>query len=290
MIHKSQKKQTDTLRHQVFLIALAAAVMLYGSFLLAQLLILRPLSVMPDSGWKQLCSAYLPFLPVFLSVNLFTRFAEPEIFTSFAPSKKNGMQGNTGRAAIMGLVAGTGLNLCCAVVPAVHGDYSLAYNGLYPLFMVLAFTAVLLQSAAEELLFRGYVMGALRERYGPVFAVLVNPLLFMLAHTANSGVTPVSLLTAYVFGFCLSILLYSLDSIWFVILAHAGWNFTQNLLLGLPNSGLVVSQSVFRLNPGAVSGLWYDTAFGLEGSITPIFLWPLLTFVIVLLRIRKSKQ
>ena len=289
MIHNSQKKQTDTLNHQVFFVALAAAVMLYGSFFLAQLLIIRPLSAMPDSVWKQLGSAYLPFLPMFLSVIIYTRFAEPEIFTCFAPSKNNGMQGNTGRAAIWGLIAGTGLNLCCAVVPAVHGDYSLSYNGLHLLFFVFAFVAVLLQSAAEELLFRGYVMGVLQERYGFVFAVLVNPLLFMLAHTANNGITPASLLTAYAFGFCLSILLYSLDSIWFVIFAHAGWNFTQNLLLGLPNSGLTVSQSAFRLNPGAVSSLWYDISFGLEGSITPIFLWPLLTSIIVLLRIRKSR-
>lgn len=288
MIRKKQKNQTDLPCHQVFFVAIAAAVMLHGSFLLAQLLIIRPLSGLPDNKWKQLGAAYLPFLPVLLSVIGFTRFAEPEIFTGFSSSAKNGMRGNNAGTALWGLVAGIGLNLCCAVVPIVHGDYSLVYSGFHLLFLIAAFAAVLLQSAAEELLFRGYVMGALRERYGPVFAVLVNPLLFMLAHTANDGVTPVSLLTAYVFGFCLSILMYSSGSIWFVILAHTGWNYTQNLLLGLPNSGLIVSQSVFRLNPGAVSSLWYDTAFGLEGGITPIILWPLLTIIILLLTRRKS--
>ena len=132
-------------------------------------------------------------------------------------------------------------------------------------------------------------MGALQERYGLAFAVLVNTLLFMLAHSSNSGVSPVSLLTSYTVGFCLSILLNSLNSIWFVIAAHAGWNYTQNILLGLPNSGLVPSQSLFRLNSGAVSSLWYDTVFGLEGGIAPILFWPVLTAVIILFLCRSRK-
>ena len=180
------------------------------------------------------------------------------------------------------------MNFLCAFAAMLHGDFMLAFAGFDPLFLAVSLVCVFLQSAAEEILFRGYVLGALRERYGLAFAVLVNPLLFMLAHVANTGITPASLLTAYVFGFCLSILVSSLNSIWFAVLVHTGWNYMQNLLLGLPNSGLLLPRTLFRLNPGAVSSLWYDTEFGLEGGIAPVFLWPLLTALILLMRRKRN--
>ena len=287
MIRKPQEQQENMLLHQVFFVALAAFVLLQGSFLIARVLIVNPVSRFADSGWKQLAVAYLPFLPVLLSVGIFTRIAEPELFRGFASSGKAGMPGNTAETALWGFIAGFAAILFCSVPAILRNDFSLYCNGASPLFLIFAFMCVFLQSAAEELLFRGYVMGALRKRYGLVFAVLVNPLLFMLAHSSNIGISPVSLLTSYTIGFCLSILLCSVDSIWFVILAHTGWNYTQNILLGLPNSGLVSSQSVFRLNPDAVSSLWYDASFGQEGGIAPVFFWPMLTAVIILFRSRK---
>jgi membrane protease YdiL (CAAX protease family) len=289
MIQKHREKQMNTIRHQVFFVTFAAFVILYGSFLIGQVLIVKPLSVLDDSAWKQLVAAYLPFLPVLLSLCIFTHIAEPELFAGFASSKKNGMQGNNAKTALVGLLTGFAAILCCAGPAVLHGDFSLCCHRASPLFLIIAVAFVLLQSAAEELLFRGFVMGALQERYGLAFAVLVNPLLFMLAHSSNSGVSPVSLLTSYTVGFCLSILLNSLNSIWFAIAVHTGWNYTQNILLGLPNSGLVPSQSLFRLNSGAVSSLWYDTVFGMEGSIAPILFWPVLTAVIILLLCRSRK-
>ena len=89
----------NTIRHQVFFVTFAAFVILYGSFLIGQVLIVKPLSVLGDSAWKQLVAAYLPFLPVLLSVCVFTHIAEPELFAEFTSSGKNGMPGNNvGRA------------------------------------------------------------------------------------------------------------------------------------------------------------------------------------------------
>ena len=70
---------------------------------------------------------------------LFTRdIFGKNIAYAVAPSDKNGMQGNNAGTAIWGLVAGAGLNLCCAAVPIVHGDYSLASNGLHLFFLIAA--------------------------------------------------------------------------------------------------------------------------------------------------------
>lgn len=276
--------------HQVFVVTLAAAVLLHGSFLMARLLILCPLSVLPDSEWTQLAAAYLPFIVLGMAVCCYVRFAETELFSKLASPDREGKRGSTAYIALSGLFFGLGIAICCAAAAMVHGDFTLSFAGFEPLFLVVSFVCVFLQSTAEEILFRGYVLGALRERYGLVFALLVNPLMFMLAHAANAGVTPAALLTSYTFGFCMSVFTSSLNSVWFAVLAHAGWNYMQNLLLGLPNSGLMMPCTLFRLNPGAISSLWYDTVFGLEGGITPIILFPLLTALVLLIWRKNYKR
>ena len=53
--------------------------------------------------------------------------------------------------------------------------------------------------------------------------------------------------------------------------AHAGWNFTQSILAGLPNSGNVVPYSVLKLDAAtAQNSFFYNVAFGVEGTIPAI--------------------
>lgn len=65
---------------------------------------------------------------------------------------------------------------------------------------------------------------------------------------------------------------------------HTAWNFTQNIIFGLPNSGNVVPYSIFKLDAGsAVKNFAYDPGFGIEGTalscvvqaavVIIIFLW-----------------
>ena len=49
------------------------------------------------------------------------------------------------------------------------------------------------------------------------------------------------------------------------------WNFAQNILYGLPNSGLVSLYSVFKLDE-ASDGIFFDAAFGVEGGICSVAL------------------
>ena len=74
-------------------------------------------------------------------------------------------------------------------------------------------------------------------------------------------------MSGLVFG---AMILY-FDSIWMAMGCHTTWNFTQNILLGLPNSGSVSSYSIFVLDRNSARGSFaYDVGFGLEGSIMSI--------------------
>jgi hypothetical protein len=50
--------------------------------------------------------------------------------------------------------------------------------------------------------------------------------------------------------------------------AHTAWNFTQNIIFGLPNSGSVVPYSIFMLDAStARDSLFYNVGFGVEGTV-----------------------
>ena len=50
--------------------------------------------------------------------------------------------------------------------------------------------------------------------------------------------------------------------------AHAMWNFNQNIIFGLPNSGAVSPVSILKLDAStAVDSFAYNVGFGVEGTI-----------------------
>ena len=55
--------------------------------------------------------------------------------------------------------------------------------------------------------------------------------------------------------------------------AHTAWNFTQNIIFGLPNSGNVSPVSIFKLDAStAMDSFAYDVGFGVESTIVAITL------------------
>ncbi len=54
-------------------------------------------------------------------------------------------------------------------------------------FLVLFFLSVLVAPPVEEVFFRGFIFGGLRERWGPVLAAVASGALFGLAHIGNPG-------------------------------------------------------------------------------------------------------
>ena len=127
----------------------------------------------------------------------------------------------------------------------------------------------MIQSGAEEIVDRCYLYQKLRRRYRwPAVAVIVNALVFMSLHMSNPGVTRLGLLQVFLIGILFSLIIYYWDSLWTVIWAHTAWNFSQSIVFGLPNSGIVSKYSVFKLEAASArDGIFYNTSFGVEGSL-----------------------
>lgn len=180
------------------------------------------------------------------------------------------LKGNTLKMFGVGLAIGLGMNLLCALLAMVNGDIALTFHSFRPVSFLLIFVAVLIQSAAEELLCRVYMYQRLL-RFGckPIVAAVINASFFAIVHLGNPGVTPISVVSLFLSGMLLSAMVVYMDSPWAAMACHAGWNFCQNILLGLPNSGNVVPYSVFKLDAAAATDSFaYSVSFGLEGAMT----------------------
>ena len=163
-------------------------------------------------------------------------------------------------------------------------------GGMNVIKLLLLFIAVFIQSSAEEMVCRGFIFQRLRRGYRhPAVAIILNSLLFTSMHLFNPGASVISMTAVLVAGLLFSLMVYYMDSIWCAMAAHTAWNFTQNLILGLPNSGMVSPVSVFKLDAAtAKSSFAYSVEFGLEGSITGITVMIITGIVIIVLYHKKE--
>ena len=198
-------------------------------------------------------------------------------------------EGNNLKGAAAGALLGFGTNGFCVLMSVLMGDIKLSYQGFDPLVFFSFLAVVFIQSGAEEITDRLYLYQKLRRRYrSPLAAIIINPLIFMSMHVFNDGFTFTAGLEIVAVGIIFSVLVYYYNSLWAAITFHTFWNFTQNILFGLPNSGIVSAYSVFRLEAASAnSGLFYDTAFGVEGSIGSTAV--LLAVLAVILFINRGK-
>lgn len=177
--------------------------------------------------------------------------------------------GNNLKGLLIGLLLGFVTNGFCVLVSVLTNKIHLSFNGIDPLLIIMFFVAVFIQSSGEELTSRMYMYQKLRRRYkNPKVAIIMNMFLFMLLHTLNPGFSALAAVQLCLVAIIFSLIVYYYDSLWAAMAFHAMWNYTQNIIFGLPNSGIVSAYSIFKLEAAsATNGLFYNVNFGVEGSI-----------------------
>ena len=286
---KEPQAAKKKLKRQFFLsvIVIAFILMLVGQ-LVGLLLMDFIAGMIPNpSGAVLFLFQYLSFIGIDILVIVYCLLAEKPSYRGFFPQKQGGMRGNTLKNFAIGLLIGFLMNGACILIAWLHGDLDLSVGRFDFVYMVCALVAVCIQSGAEELLTRGYMMGALRERYNVWVGIVVNSLFFGVLHLMNPGITVVSVLEIVLIGFALSLIVYYLDSLWMCIAIHTAWNYTQNILFGLPNSGIVSEKSFLHLE-AAKGSVFYDAVFGVEGAITSVIVTALLAVCVYLYARKKN--
>ena len=177
-------------------------------------------------------------------------------------------KGNTLKMLLIGFLIGFGENAFGILCAALHSDIHLSYSGFPVIRLIAMFIVVFIQSSSEELMCRNFLYQRLRRGYkSPWVAIIGNALIFMALHLLNPGISVIPIIHLVVIAVFYSCFVYYFDSIWIPMMAHAGWNYTQNIIFGLPNSGIVSSFSIAKLETsiGQIT-FFYDPTFGVEGS------------------------
>ena len=220
-----------------------------------------------ESGFWEMCSIYLMFIGIWMVMllRMYVSRKDRPLLAVVGPKAR----GNNGKMLLIGAAVGFGLNALCVLIAWLHKDIVLYLDSFQPLALLALLVAVFIQSSAEELLCRGFLYQKLLHSYrNPAVAIIGNSLFFGILHLMNDGVTALSIVNIVVVAIFFSLIVYYTDSLWCAFMAHAMWNYTQNIIFGLPNSGIVSAFSVFKLDASrAVNSFAYNVDFGIEGTV-----------------------
>lgn len=148
------------------------------------------------------------------------------------------------------------------------GVYSISGWGDAPLWTLFLLTAVV-PGITEEIISRGILFRLTEEGLGTWIALLVSALFFGFAHITNPGATAWSSIAISVEAGLLFGLLYHVTrSLWWCLGLHAGWNYVQGAVFGIPVSGI----NVDGLFESRLQGPdWLDGGgFGAEASVLTV--------------------
>ena len=286
------RKITDNI---IIATVLSLVIMVLGSILSGIILNLTGFrtflsNYLQNDNLEMFLSSYLEFIGIWIAVLIFT--AVPKSNRPMLKSFWYNRNGNNLKGIIAGILLGFGTNGFCVLMSWLRGNIKLSFYGFEPVILLMCIVAIFIQSGAEELMDRYYLYEKLRRRYAsPLVAILVNSLVFMLLHIPNPGFTAKAGSQIFLIGVIFSLLVYYYDSLWAAIWFHTTWNFTQNIIFGLPNSGIVSEYSIFKLEAvTAQSGLFYDVKFGVEGSIGSSLVLLVILIAIILMNRNKPEK
>lgn len=204
---------------------------------------------------------------------------------------KPGYGGNTLNKFFIGLAIGFGMNAFCILVAFLCGNLSFELTAFNPFLIIVSFIAVIIQSGAEELLDRGYLFRKIQRRYRmPGLTMIVTATIFAAMHLANPGIGPLPLIDIFLSGIIFAAMVYYWNSFWAATACHTAWNFTQNIIFGLPNSGQTTDLNILHLASAPTSSFAYDTAFGIEGSVLAVIVELVVAIAIIYLGERKLQS
>jgi uncharacterized protein len=159
--------------------------------------------------------------------------------------------------------------------------------------LILGFVGFVVQGASEEVLFRGYVLENIRAKWGMTWGIGVSALLFSLAHMPNTAFGALPFINLVLFGVATGLWKLRLDAgqLWGVCAIHSMWNWMQQVVFGLPNSGLASppDETLFSVvpNTSAAAFIW-GSGFGPEGTLGATLV--LLAVIAATLRVQHPRR
>jgi membrane protease YdiL (CAAX protease family) len=200
-----------------------------------------------------------------------------------------GLGGPPGKIRSFSLGLGAGIALLAALlfILRMNGDFhfgGISTHGVECVQFAVLYAALFLVVAfAEETMVRGYALVKLSQSISFWPAATVLSLLFGASHLKHGAENWLGIFFASVFGFMLAWSFQRTGSLWFALGIHAGWDYAESFIFGVPDSGVVLPGALLHPHiegPARITG----GGAGPEGSIFMIIVFLALAGMIRRLR------
>lgn len=227
------------------------------------------------------------FLPIYLLVWGWLRVFEHRPLWTIGMERKEWLS-----KYLRGALVGSVMISAAVGLPAMFGYIQLQGNSsgvsVATMGALILFMGWVVQGAAEEVLFRGFLLQIIGSRFGVIAGVLVTSILFALLHIFNASLGVIALINLMLFGVFAAFYTLWEGSLWGVFAVHSFWNWVQGNLFGMEVSGLPVRLEAL-IDLKEVGPDWFTGgAFGPEGGIAVTLL--LLAGIAVLWLLESRKQ
>jgi uncharacterized protein len=144
-----------------------------------------------------------------------------------------------------GICVGAAAIIFAALIALIFGGMTFRFDEAAPTAAIVAtllssFMVFIIGAAAEESLFRGYVLQTFSRAGLAWAAILLTSIFFGALHLGNPNSSWISTINTVLAGIWFSAAYLRTRTLWLPFAAHFAWNFVQGSLLGIPVSGLHV--------------------------------------------------
>ena len=195
------------------------------------------------------------------------------------------------KAVLTGLLIGFLMNGFISLLTGVTGTVHFSFHS-FSIYLILLIPPVFIQCAAEEVALRGYVYRYMQERHDWSAVAFVSGTLFIFHHVGNismSGFSSIFCLNVFLVGFILCLLVKITGNFWIACGFHTAWNFTQEYLFGLPNSGMTSELALFY-GTDAKANFFFDPVYGNEGSLCTTVVCSITLLILLWLNAKKEAK
>ena len=192
---------------------------------------------------------------------------------------------------LIGMVIGFCINGVISLLTGLTGSVTITFQGLTP-YMILILPFCFIQCTCEEVMLRGYVPQYMDSRHDWSSVAFVSGGLFIFHHHGNLdsfGFSSVFCINVFLIGVMLYLLIRVNGNFWICCGFHTAWNFTQQYLFGLPNSGMTSSYALFQ-GTDSKDTFFYNTIYGNEGSWITTVVIVVMILVLLYLGGRAAKK
>ncbi len=187
---------------------------------------------------------------------------------------------------ILGSVIGVCICSAVIIIALCSGSLKIEFSSFNTFILVCSFWSVLVQAGIEEILFRGYLIHELKKECRSYMAILISSVVFAAVHLFNHGITILSVINIFLVSIFLALHSTERNSLYFVIGFHTFWNYTEEMVFGLPNSGIITDGTVCKVVYGS-NNWFYNQSFGIEASIQTTIVFIFLSIILMCMMKRK---